>query len=332
MSIDLSSHRAEQAQRTASLRETGVIQPIALAPGQVVVTAQPVAPAPAATLRSEAKYVGVLGRLGAGIFGNMPVLLASLVLVVITMWAIVPQWASSHNPIKGVPADKLQAPNGTYWFGTDHIGRDLFARVVHGTELTLTAALIAIAIALSLGALLGVIAGFIGGRLDGIIMRIMDVLLAIPGLLLSLAIVTALGFGTVKVAIAVGAASVPTFARVMRAQVLKVRHATYVEAAELSGAGRITTLFRHVLPNASAPVLVLAAVEFGAVILSVSALSFLGFGATPPDPEWGSLISEGRNYFAGAWWYSILPGLVIVLFVLSVNVVGRALKNKENIS
>lgn len=346
MSVDLSLQPTEQPQRTTSLRESGVIQPdtsvvdltaveCAPATSEQVTQSSGTEPNPghSETLQTGAPVVRSKFEIYRDrTLGNVPVLFAVLVLAVVIAWALVPAWFSGHDPIKGIPADKLQAPSVTYWFGTDHIGRDLFSRVVHGTELTLTAAAIAIVIGLSAGALLGLIAGFMGGRLDGFIMRIMDVLLAIPGLLLSLAIVTALGFGTVKVAIAVGAASIPTFARVMRAQVLKVRHATYVEAAELTGVSHIVILFRHVLPNASAPVLVLAAVEFGAVILSVSALSFLGFGATPPDPEWGSLISEGRNYFAGAWWYSILPGLVILIFVLSVNVVGRALQHQEKLS
>lgn len=319
MSLELITR---QTAKITTLRECGATSECALVDPTQAVEAEQHAP-------DQLKPAAPVRKRGLGL-ARLPVLAASIVLVVIAAWALVPGWFSAHNPIKGVPADKLSAPSATYWFGTDHIGRDLFARVVHGTELTLTAAILAITISLVIGALLGLVAGFFGGRLDALIMRVMDVLLAIPGLLLSLAIVTALGFGTVKVAIAVGVAGIAAFARVMRGQVFKVRHATYVEAAELSGVSRLAILTRHVLPNASAPVLVLAAVEFGAVILAVSALSFLGFGATPPDPEWGSLISEGRNYLAGAWWYSTLPGLVILLFVLSVNVVGRALKNREN--
>lgn len=299
---------------------------------------EPVGPSAAnpAVDRPEANQTKTVWRVGHRQIGAavaaLPLIVAIGILVLVSAWAVVPGWFTGHDPIKGIPVDKLQGPSATYWFGTDHIGRDLFARVAHGTELTLTAAVIAIAISLSVGVVLGLMAGFLGGRVDGLVMRIMDVILAIPGLLLSLAIVTALGFGTTKVAIAVGAAGIPTFARLMRGQVLKIRHATFVEAAELLGVPRLAILVRHILPNAWAPVLVLATVEFGAVILSVSALSFLGFGATPPDPEWGSLISEGRNYLAGAWWYSTLPGLVILLFVLSVNVVGRALKTKETVS
>jgi peptide/nickel transport system permease protein len=252
-------------------------------------------------------------------------LVALAVVTLVLVWALAPGLFSGHDPITGVPADKLLPPDGAHWFGTDHLGRDLFARTVHGTSLSVRAALLAIGVALVAGSGIGLVAGFVGGPVDDALMRATDVLLAIPGLLLSLAVVTALGFGTVKVAIAVGIASVATFARVMRSQVLRVRHATYVEAARLAGSGRTAVLLRHVLPNAAGPVLALAAVELGAVILAVSALSFLGYGATPPTPEWGSLVAEGRDYLAVAWWYSTLPGLVIALFVLAVGVLGRAL-------
>ncbi len=251
-------------------------------------------------------------------------LVALLVVVLVVAWALVPTAFTSTDPITGVPADNLQPPSAAHWFGTDHLGRDLFARTVHGTGLSLQAAAVAIAIALGAGSLLGLVAGFVGGRVDDVLMRLTDVLLAIPGLLLSLAVVTVLGFGTLKVAIAVGVASVATFARVMRAEVLRVRGATYVVAARLAGARRASVVVRHVVPNSAGPVLALAAIELGAVVLAVSALSFLGFGATPPTPEWGSLVAEGRNYLATAWWYSTLPGLVIAVVVLSSGRLGRA--------
>lgn len=263
------------------------------------------------------------GRLAA--LARPATLVAALAVAVVLLWALAPGLFTGHDPVTGVPAERLQAPGAAHWFGTDHLGRDLYARTVHGTSLSVRAALLAIAVALVAGSTVGLVAGFTGGPVDETLMRGTDVLLAIPGLLLSLAVVTALGFGTVKVAIAVGVASVATFARVMRTQVLRVRHATYVEAARLAGAGHAAVVLRHVLPNAAGPVLALAAVELGAVILAVSALSFLGYGATPPTPEWGSLVAEGRDYLAVAWWYSTLPGLVVAVFVLAVGVLGRAL-------
>ncbi|GAA1858213.1 ABC transporter permease [Myceligenerans crystallogenes] len=248
---------------------------------------------------------------------------AVLILLVLTAWAVAPGAFTAHDPVTGIPAERLLPPGPGHWFGTDHLGRDLFARTVHGTGLTVRAALLAIAVALGGGAAIGLIAGFSGGVLDDVLMRGIDVVLAIPGLLLSLAVVTALGFGTVNVALAVGVASAPVFARVMRSRALHVRHAGYVEAARLAGSGPVAIVLRHVLPNAAGPVLVLAAVELGAVALAVSSLSFLGFGATPPTPEWGALIAEGRDYLAVAWWYTALPGLVLAAGVLAAGRLGR---------
>jgi peptide/nickel transport system permease protein len=187
-----------------------------------------------------------------------------------------------------------------------------------------------VGIALIVGTVIGLLSGSIGGLVDAALMRVVDVLLSIPALLLSLALVTALGFGTVNVAIAVGVAMVASFARVTRSEVLRVRRATYVEAAFASGVRWPTVLFRHILRNSYAPVISLAAVEFGMAILAVSALSFLGFGAVPPTPEWGSLIAEGRNFLAVAWWMTTLPGLVIIAVVLSAHRIGHQLDRGDH--
>jgi peptide/nickel transport system permease protein len=256
-------------------------------------------------------------------------ILAIGVIALVIAWALAPGLFTHYDPIVGVPKDKLQPPSGTHLFGTDQLGRDLYTRVVYGASLSLKATLLAVAIALIVGTLIGLIAGFVGGLVDEISMRIVDVLLALPGLLLSLAIITALGFGTIKVAIAVGVASIAGFARLMRSEVLRIRTASYVEAAQAAGVRRLGVIFRHVLPNSSGPVLVLAALEFGAVILSVSALSFLGFGAARPAPEWGALVAEGRNYLATSWWLTTLPGLVVVAVVLAANRVSRAIDERR---
>ncbi|GAA1852505.1 ABC transporter permease [Pseudonocardia ailaonensis] len=251
--------------------------------------------------------------------------LAVLVLLLVLGWAFFPEWFTSRDPFTGVPRDKLTAPGAEYWFGTDHLGRDLYTRVVYGAALSLKATAIAVAVGFVAGTLIGLVSGFVGGRFDGVVMRLVDVLLSIPGLLLSLAVVTALGFGTVNVAIAVGVASVASFARVMRADVFRARTEVFVEAATVSGVSRPEILLRHVLPHALGSVLVLAALEFGGAILAVSALSFLGFGAPPPQPEWGALVSEGRNYLASAWWLTTLPGFVVAASVLAANRISRAL-------
>ncbi|EOM78003.1 ABC transporter permease [Rhodococcus rhodnii] len=247
-------------------------------------------------------------------------------LLVAAGFALAPSLFAPVDPLTGVPADKLQGPSAAHWFGTDNLGRDVYTRVVHGAGLSLTATLLAVGIALVVGSLVGLLAGSLGGAVDAALMRVVDVLLSIPALLLSLALVTALGFGTVNVAIAVGVSLVANFARVMRSEVLRVRRLPYVEAAFASGVRAPAVLVRHVLRNAYRPVAALAAVEFGMAVLAVSSLSFLGFGAVPPTPEWGSLVSEGRNYLATAWWMTTLPGLVIVAVVLSAHRLGRTIE------
>ncbi|WP_081494060.1 ABC transporter permease subunit [Rhodococcus sp. R1101] len=265
----------------------------------------------------------------AGVRRNAVLVVSSIVLLLAVGFALFPSLFASGDPLQGVPAEKLQVPSAAHWFGTDNLGRDVYTRVVHGAGLSLTATLVAVGIALAAGSLVGLLSGAVGGALDAALMRLVDVLLSIPALLLSLALVTALGFGTMNVAIAVGVSLVANFARVMRSEVLRVRKALYVEAAFACGARWHTVLRRHVLRNSYAPVAALAAVEFGMAVLAVSSLSFLGFGAVPPTPEWGSLISEGRNYLAAAWWMTTLPGLVIVAVVLSAHRVGHAIEDRS---
>ncbi|MEV0760957.1 ABC transporter permease [Nocardia sp. NPDC050435] len=254
---------------------------------------------------------------------NAFTLLAAAVALLALGWALFPSFFAGGDPLTGVPAQKFRSPSAEHWFGTDNLGRDLYTRMVHGAGLSLSATLTAVAIALLAGSLLGLLSGAIGGIVDAAVMRVVDVLLAIPSLLLALALVTALGFGTRNVAVAVGVSLIANFARVMRSEVLRVRGEVYVEAAHASGVRWYTVLARHILPNSAPPVLALAAVEFGMAVLSVSALSFLGYGAKPPTPEWGSLISEGRNYLAVAWWLTTLPGLVIIAVVVAAQYLGR---------
>ncbi|GAB6903276.1 ABC transporter permease [Kineosporia succinea] len=269
--------------------------------------------------------VTAAGRTSA-FLGRRPGLVLSVVFVLLVVTAaFAPGLFSAADPSLGVPAENFRAPSAAHWFGTDSLGRDLFTRVVHGAQLSLRATLIAVAFAFVVGGALGLVAGFVGRWVDDVIMRFVDVVLSVPTLFLSLAVVTALGYGTTKVAVAVGFANVAGFARVMRAEVLRVRTAVYVEAARGVGARWWSVLGRHVLPNSIGPVLVLATLEFGTSILAVSSLSFLGYGAPPPAPEWGTLISDGRNYLANAWWLTALPGLTIAATVLATNRIARAL-------
>ena len=257
------------------------------------------------------------------------VAVAAAVLLLAAGWALIPSVFAGGDPYALVPRDKMQPPSLHHWFGTDSIGRDLYTRMVHGAELSLSATISAVAIAFVVGSVVGLLAGAIGGVVDTVLMRVVDVLLSIPTLLLSLAVVTALGFGTTNVAIAVGVTMIAGFARVMRAEVARVRHATYVEAAFLAGSRWPSVLRNHILRNAIAPVIGLAAAQFGLAVLLVSSLSFLGFGAKPPSPEWGTLIADGRNYLVTAWWLTVIPGLVIVAVVVSAHRVGRALQDRR---
>ncbi|WP_370937315.1 ABC transporter permease [Amycolatopsis sp. cg13] len=257
-------------------------------------------------------------------------LLSGLVLAAVLIAAFAPTLFTSQDPIAGVPSERLQGPSLAHLFGTDETGRDVYARVVHGAGLSLRATVLAVLVAFVAGSALGLLAGFRGGWLDSVVMRIVDVLQAVPPILLSLALVTALGFGTTNVAIAVGVAHLASFARLMRAEVLRVRSGVFVEAARASGVRWAGVLGRHVLPNALGPVLVLATVTVGIAVLEVSALSFLGFGASPPTPEWGALVAGGRNFLATAWWMTTFPGLTVAAVVLAANRVSRALDGERS--
>ncbi len=260
---------------------------------------------------------------------GLPVALSLVLFVLLLGWAFFPGLFTSLDPLLADPTQTLRAPSAQHWFGTDHLGRDLYARCVYGAALSLQATAIAVVIALLAGTLLGGIAGWFGGAADRVLAVVVEVLMAIPALLLAMAIVTALGFGTLEIAIAVGLSSVAVFARLARGEVLRWRSRVFVEAAQVVGVGPWTNLCRHVLPHAAGPLLALAALEFASAVLAVSALSFLGFGAPPPQPEWGLLIAEGRNYMVAAWWYTTLPGLVVAGVVLATQQLGRGLQRLQ---
>ncbi len=247
------------------------------------------------------------------------VVLSWIVIAIAVLWAFLPGVFSSLDPIAGDATAVLQAPSAAHWFGTDSTGRDMYTRVVYGAAHSLSGALVAVIVGLIGGTLLGVIAGTTGGVVDDLIMRVVDVLLSIPGLLLALSIIIILGFGTVQISVAVGIGSIASFARLTRSEVLRVRSSDFIEAAYGSGGSFWSVLFRHVLPNSLTPVFALAALNFGGAILAISALGFLGYGAPPPTPEWGLMIAEGRNFIATAWWLTSLPGLVVVVVVLAAN-------------
>lgn len=260
---------------------------------------------------------------------RQPFLLASwLIAIVLVVAAFAPGLVATHDPLFG-EFDRLLPPGGEHIFGTDNFGRDLFARVVFGAQETVKAVLIAVVVGLLVGSGLGLIAGWYGRLIDDAIMRLVDVLLAVPTLMIALAIIAVLGVGTVNLAIAVGIGSVAAFARVMRGEVLKLRSADWVEAALFSGTPVWKLILFQILPGAFGPVAVLATLEAGWAILSISALSFLGFGAPAPAPEWGLLIATGRDYLGTAWWVAIIPGIAVALSVIALNTIARSISAEE---
>lgn len=255
--------------------------------------------------------------------------LAALVMLLALLAALFPGLFTDASPVEGVAGAQRLAPQAGHWLGTDQLGRDLFARIVYGASHSLSAAFIAVAIGLVICTALGLIAGATGGKTESVLMRLVDVLLSIPALLLSLSLLILLGFGTVNAALAVGTASIASFARLARAEVVRIRHSDYVEAAYGSGGRFFTVLWRHILPNALSPVIAYAALQFGQAILALSTLSFLGYGTPPPIPEWGLLIAEGRNYLATAWWLTTFPGVVVVAVVLAANRISQQLSGGQ---
>ncbi|MGN0324374.1 MAG: ABC transporter permease [Oliverpabstia sp.] len=229
--------------------------------------------------------------------------------------------------IKQDIANRLQGPSADHWFGTDEFGRDIFARILHGSRVSLIVGIISVSIALILGGAFGAFAGFYGGKVDMVIMRVMDVFLAVPSILLSMTIVAALGTDLVYVMLAIGISSVPNYARIVRAAVMSVKDQEFVEASKAMGASNATIIFKEILPNCLAPIIVQATLSVAGAILSTASLSFIGLGVQPPDPEWGAMLSSGRQYMRDALHLTLFPGLAIVITILALNLLGDGLRD-----
>ena len=247
--------------------------------------------------------------------------------VVFLILVIAAPLVAPYDPYVQDLSSALSPPSADHWFGADQYGRDMFSRVLYGTRTALLAVVVADGLALLLGCTMGLVAGFFGGRTDSAIMRLVDVLLAFPYLLLALIIVAALGPGLTHSMIAIGIVYTPQYARLIRGQVLAVRQADYVRAARALGAWRVRIMLRHVLPNSFTPILVMATLQAGSVIVETAGLSFLGLGAQPPSPDWGALLADGQSYFLTAWWIATFPGLAIFVVVLGFNLLGDALRD-----
>jgi len=224
------------------------------------------------------------------------------------------------------PDNRFQPPGTQHFFGTDEMGRDIFSRVLFGTRISLRIGSLVVALALAIGLPLGIVAGTFGGLIDEVLMRITDIFLSFPPLLLAMAISATLGASLENAMIAIAIAWWPWYARLVRSEALSIREREYVEAAQAAGAPWRRIIFRHVLPNSVAPVIVQASMDFGSVILTSASLSFLGLGAQSPTPEWGLMISIGRTFFLTHWWIVTFPGLAILVSVLSFNLSGDGLR------
>jgi peptide/nickel transport system permease protein len=251
--------------------------------------------------------------------------LALLTLIVLS--ALFAPLITHFDPIAIVPAERLKPPSTTYWFGTDAFGRDIYTRIVYGGQISLRVGIISVGIATVLGVTGGMLAGYFGGWTDSAIMRVADITLAFPGILLALVVIAILGPSLFNAMIAVGIAAAPTYARVARAMVMKVKAEPFIEASICVGNPPHRVLLRHILPNVLGSLVVVATLGVAGAIIAGAALSFLGLGAKPPTPEWGLILSEGRSYLRHAWWITTFPGLAIMITVLSINLLGDGLRD-----
>ncbi len=260
---------------------------------------------------------------------NKMALFGLIILVIIVLLAIFADQIANYDQvvIKQNLKMRLKPPSAQHWLGTDEFGRDIFARLIHGARVSLKVGLIAVGIAIVVGGFLGAIAGYYGDKLDNVIMRVMDIFLAVPSILLAIAIVSALGPNLLNLMIAVSISSIPRYARIVRASVLSIRDQEFVEAARAIGAGDARIIFRHIIPNSLAPVIVQGTLGVANAILSTAGLSFIGLGIQPPAPEWGSMLSGGRQYLRYAWWVTTFPGVAIMITILSLNLLGDGLRD-----
>lgn len=234
---------------------------------------------------------------------------------------------SPYDPIKTNQRDPLESPSAAHLMGTDRFGRDIFSRVLWGGRISLAVGLVSVGIAASSGVVLGLAAGYYGRRTDAVIMRFTDLLLAFPGILLALAIIATLGGSLPNLMIAVGIAAIPDYVRITRGTVLSLMEREFVLAARVVGCRDGAILFKHILPNITAPLIVLGTLGIAGAVITGSALSFLGLGIRPPTPEWGNMLAEGRAFLYRAWWVAFFPGLAIMLAVFSINLLGDGLRD-----
>ncbi|MEK4434243.1 MULTISPECIES: nickel transporter permease [unclassified Paenibacillus] len=254
--------------------------------------------------------------------------LAGLIIIVFfILLAFLAPYISPYDYKEQVLTDRLQAPSAEHWFGTDDLGRDVFSRVLHGARISLWVGFFSVIGSIIAGALLGLVAGFYGKWADMLISRLFDILLAFPGILLAIAIVAILGPSLQNALLAIAIVNIPTYGRLVRSRVLSLRQEEFITSARTLGANNMRILFRHILPNSLTPLIVQGTLGIGTAIIEAAALGFLGMGAQPPDPEWGKMLSDSRQFLQKAPWTLIFPGLSIMLTVLGFNLLGDGLRD-----
>ncbi len=258
---------------------------------------------------------------------NRVALVGLLCLAVILLAILFAPQVTPYDPIGKSTPERNQAPSLTHPFGTDKLGRDILSRVIYGGRVSLQVGFLSIALAVAISGPLGLIAGFFGGPLDNVIMRVMDLILAFPGLILAIWLVSLLGSNVMNVIIAIAFFSLPTYARLIRGITLSIREMEYVMAARSMGAGSLRIMFFHILPGVLGPLIVLTTLGISGAIVAGASLSFLGLGVRPPTPEWGAMLADGRNYLRTQWWIAVFPGMTITLVVLILNILGDALRD-----
>ncbi len=275
---------------------------------------------------SEAKSKTYWSIVGKRIITNKSAVSGAFILLFFVSISLLAPWIAPH-PVDVMNFEqRFLPPGGQYFLGTDDFGRDIFSRILYGGRVSLMMGLVAVLIAGVIGVILGVIAGYYR-KLDIYIMQVMDILLAFPSLLLAIAIIAVLGVGLTNAMIAVAISAIPSYVRVVRGSVLSIREKEYIEAVKALGVSDFKIILKHVFPNVLSPVIVLSSLQFGTSILVAAALSFLGLGAQPPTPEWGSMAYVGKAFLGQAWWMSLFPGLAIMLVVLGFNLLGDGLRD-----
>ncbi len=280
--------------------------------------------------RPQSRRQAALGRAYTvwRVFARNRLALAGLALILaLVAVALLADLIAPAGPTIGVLDQRLQPPSAAHWFGTDDQGRDILARIAHGTRITLMVVVLVAVLAAPIGLLVGTVSGYIGGRTDAVLMRITDIFLAFPRLILALAFVAALGPGIENAVIAIAITSWPPYARIARAETLTIRRAEYIEAVRVMGAGPWRIVWRHVMPLCLSSVIVRVTLDMAGIILTAAGLGFLGLGAQPPTPEWGAMISSGRQYVLDQWWVAAAPGAAIFLVSLAFNLLGDGLRD-----